>query len=321
MSSLNINIESIPKVRTVLNIQSHVVHGYVGNKASTFPLQMLNWEVDVMNTVNFSNHTGYGSFRGSCATGQELLELYDGLRESGFQYDAVLTGYVSGHETLVAVGKICTDSKLKAMDEGKNITWLLDPVMGDEGQLYVEENVIPVYRRLLESKLVDIVTPNQYELELLLDKEISSIENLKTSLSLFHDRFNVKHVVLSSLFADKFDDLEGGSDTIYCCVSSTLCEKLVFFKIEKIDSYFTGVGDLFSSLLLDRITSMDDVAEAVNESLTVMKKVLFVTKNMTTTKGVIGDKHMKDCELRVVECKNFYEQHDKFYEPILISKK
>lgn len=34
-----------------------------GNRAATFPLQLLGWEVDVVNTVQFSNHTG-----GLCAS-------------------------------------------------------------------------------------------------------------------------------------------------------------------------------------------------------------------------------------------------------------
>ena len=60
----------------VLSIQSHVVSGYVGesgppsgrvrllnrpppgNKAATFPLQFLGFEVDAINSVQFSNHTG-----------------------------------------------------------------------------------------------------------------------------------------------------------------------------------------------------------------------------------------------------------------------
>jgi len=42
----------------VLSIQSHVVSGYVGNKAAVFPLQLLGWDVDVVNTVQFSNHSG-----------------------------------------------------------------------------------------------------------------------------------------------------------------------------------------------------------------------------------------------------------------------
>uniref|UniRef100_A0AC11DKQ2 Pyridoxal kinase n=1 Tax=Ovis aries TaxID=9940 RepID=A0AC11DKQ2_SHEEP len=42
----------------VLSIQSHVVRGYVGNRAATFPLQVLGFEVDAVNSVQFSNHTG-----------------------------------------------------------------------------------------------------------------------------------------------------------------------------------------------------------------------------------------------------------------------
>ncbi len=45
-------------MRHVLSIQSHVVSGYVGNKAATFPLQLLGYDVDAINTVQFSNHTG-----------------------------------------------------------------------------------------------------------------------------------------------------------------------------------------------------------------------------------------------------------------------
>ena len=68
-------------LRRVLSVQSHVVHGYVGNKAATFPLQVsygllpfgsspltvfsifgslkvLGYDVDVLNSVQYSNHTG-----------------------------------------------------------------------------------------------------------------------------------------------------------------------------------------------------------------------------------------------------------------------
>lgn len=40
------------------SIQSHVVRGYVGNKCSVFPLQLLGFDVDPVNSVQFSNHTG-----------------------------------------------------------------------------------------------------------------------------------------------------------------------------------------------------------------------------------------------------------------------
>jgi pyridoxine kinase len=42
----------------VCSIQSWVCHGYVGNKCSVYALQQLQIEVDPINTVQFSNHTG-----------------------------------------------------------------------------------------------------------------------------------------------------------------------------------------------------------------------------------------------------------------------
>ena len=46
----------------ILSIQSHVAYGHVGNAAAAFPLQRLGIEVWQVHTVQFSNHTGYGSW-------------------------------------------------------------------------------------------------------------------------------------------------------------------------------------------------------------------------------------------------------------------
>ena len=35
--------------------------------------------------------------------------------------------------------------------------------MGDEGRLYVSDNVVPVYQKLLRD--ADLILPNQFELE------------------------------------------------------------------------------------------------------------------------------------------------------------
>ena len=49
---------------TILSIQSSVAFGHVGNSAATFPLMRLGVEVWPVITVHFSNHTGYGAWRG-----------------------------------------------------------------------------------------------------------------------------------------------------------------------------------------------------------------------------------------------------------------
>lgn len=78
----------------VLSLQSHVVHGYVGNKAATFPLQLLGFDVDPLNSVNLSNHTGYRAVKGIVLEKKDIDVLFSGLQENGLlgMYSHVLTG-------------------------------------------------------------------------------------------------------------------------------------------------------------------------------------------------------------------------------------
>lgn len=62
----------------VLSIQSHVVHGHVGNSAAVFPLQLHHYEVDAINSVQFSNHTQYKHVRGQRLKEKDLQDLFEG---------------------------------------------------------------------------------------------------------------------------------------------------------------------------------------------------------------------------------------------------
>jgi len=62
--------------RYVLTIQSHVAYGFVGNSAAVFPLQLLGFSPIVVNTVEFSNHTGHPTFRGQVFTAELIATLF-----------------------------------------------------------------------------------------------------------------------------------------------------------------------------------------------------------------------------------------------------
>ena len=91
--------------RRVLSIQSHVVHGHVGNKSAVFPLQLLGFEVDPICSVQFSNHTGYPTFKGQVLQGHQLSEIVQGLEANGLLqgYSHMLTGYIGSVSFLQAV--------------------------------------------------------------------------------------------------------------------------------------------------------------------------------------------------------------------------
>ncbi len=94
----------------VLSIQSHVAYGHAGNASAVFPLQRLGIEVWPVHTVQFSNHTGYGAWRGRVFDGQAVDEVVEGIAERGVldRCDAVLSGYLGsadiGH---AVVGSVC----------------------------------------------------------------------------------------------------------------------------------------------------------------------------------------------------------------------
>lgn len=308
---------------SVLSVQSHVVHGYVGGRAATFPLQFLGWNVDNINTVNFSNHTGYGFVKGSAITAAEMTALFRGLADINCRYDAVILGYVPSADLLDVLG-----TNLVLLKKNKpDLLYLCDPVMGDQGQLYVDESCVAAYRRLLATKTVDIITPNQFELELLCECKISSDADLRAAISHIHNTYNVRHVVVSSLGGEFVVGNKPDPNSIYCAVSPLGATSLRMFRIPVIKSYFTGVGDLFTALLLAKYYKIpDDLPTAVNQVLTVMGDVLRLThrlgveeychykkiavpalpEEMLESKMNDADS-MRFFELRVIQAREYYD--------------
>lgn len=109
------NISKTSRPRRVLAIQSHVVHGYVGNKSAVFPLQLNGLDVDPLNTAHFSTHTGYGRVEGTRTSPEELRALVSGLDANGLLegYSWLLTGYVGRLDLLKAVAETVATLKLR----------------------------------------------------------------------------------------------------------------------------------------------------------------------------------------------------------------
>jgi len=95
---------------------------------------------------------------------EEISELFVGLKQSYLDdFDMMLTGYIPGAPAVDAVGRIARELQDKAKDAPGSFFWVLDPVMGDNGRLYVAEDVVPAYKSLIPS--ADLILPNQFEAE------------------------------------------------------------------------------------------------------------------------------------------------------------
>ncbi|XP_072470927.1 pyridoxal kinase [Notamacropus eugenii] len=236
----------------VLSIQSHVVRGYVGNRAATFPLQVLGFEIDTVNSVQFSNHTGYPYWKGQVLNSNELHELYEGLKLNNVnKYDYVLTGYTRDKSFLAMVVDIIQELK----QQNSNLVYVCDPVMGDkwngEGSMYVPADLLPVYKEKVVP-VADIITPNQFEAELLTGKNISTQEEALEVMDILHSMGPETVVITSS-------DLPASSGNNYLIAlgsqrkkkpDGTKVTERIKMEIQKVDAVFVGTGDLFAAMLL-----------------------------------------------------------------------
>ncbi len=149
----------------ILSIQSWVAYGHVGNASAVFPLQRLGAEVWAINTVQFSNHTGYGAWTGSVCTGAQVAELVDGIAARGVLpgCDAVLSGYMGD----AGIGAAILDAARRVKAANPPALYCCDPVIGDvDAGVYVRPGIADFMRdRAIPA--ADIATPNQFELELL----------------------------------------------------------------------------------------------------------------------------------------------------------
>ena len=116
-------------VTTIVSIQSAVAYGHVGNSAAVFPLQRLGVEVWPVYTVNFSNHTGYGAWRGPLIPADDVREVITGMeeREAFGEVHAVLSGYQGGTQ----IGDVILDAVARVKAANPSAIYACDPVMGN----------------------------------------------------------------------------------------------------------------------------------------------------------------------------------------------
>ncbi|MBC7801934.1 MAG: pyridoxal kinase PdxY [Gemmatimonadaceae bacterium] len=165
----------------ILSIQSWVAYGHVGNASAVFPLQRLGAEVWAVNTVQFSNHTGYGAWTGQVFTGDAVRDLVDGIAARGVlpTCDAVLSGYMGDP----AIGGAILDAVARVRAANPGALYCCDPVIGDHGRGVFVRPGIPELMRDQAVPQADILTPNQFELEHLTGLPCATLDEARTAVT------------------------------------------------------------------------------------------------------------------------------------------
>ncbi|MDR2795584.1 MAG: pyridoxal kinase PdxY [Spirochaetaceae bacterium] len=263
----------------ILSIQSHVVYGAAGNSAAVFPLRRLGHEVWPVNTVEFSNHTGYGAWRGQALPAKLVDDLVQGIEERGVlpHCRALLSGYLGSADVGLAVAGAAR--KVKAANPG--VLYCCDPVMGDVGRgLYVHADIPGIFSGSL-LPLADIATPNQFELELLSGMEAGSAENVKKATGILHEKG--PRVILVTSY-------RGCGPGKLGMIASDGVE---LWRVDTPELYFndavSGTGDLCSALFLSAYLENSIIKYALEKTAASIYGILEATHKAGTR------------ELRIVE--------------------
>lgn len=238
----------------LLSIQSHVAYGHVGNAAAVFPLQRIGVEVWPVHTVQFSNHTGYGAWRGNVFDASLIREVMQGIEERGAlpRCDGVLSGYMGSAET----GEAILDAVDRVKAANPAARYCCDPVIGDVGRGVFVRPGIPEFMRERAVPAADVVTPNQFELDFLSGLTSRTIDETVKACGAIH-AMGPACVLVTSLHVedtpeDEVDLFASGPDGRFRARTPLL------------DISVNGAGDAVAALFFAHFLRTRSTAEALS---------------------------------------------------------
>jgi pyridoxine kinase len=248
----------------VLSIQSSVAYGHVGNSAAVFPLQRMGFEVWPVNTVQFSNHTGYGQWRGQVLPAEDVAGIIRGIEDRDVLAgcDAVLSGYMGD----ASLGEVIVGAVGRVKELNAKAIYCCDPVMGDAGRGFFVRPGIPRFIKEVAVPAADIITPNQFELEFLTGLEVGDLYEALEAADEAR-RLGPETVLTTSLRRRDAD-----ADTIEMLAVSGEGAWLVQTPMLALE--VNGAGDATAALFLARLLRGATPAEALSMTASAVYAVL-----------------------------------------------
>ena len=246
----------------VLSIQSHVAYGMVGNRAAGFVLERAGFDCWAVPTVVFSSHAGHAGFKGRVTPADELANLLSPLPGlPGWpRLAAILTGYLA---RAASAGPVAD-----CLAAAPSVPVLVDPVLGDDGRLYVEPALVDAYReRLLP--LAGIATPNVFELETLTGQSAATLAGARAAAAALR-MLGPRLVAVTSLVTP---DLPEGHLSVLLDAGEAAW-RIAVPRLRFAGRAPNGAGDAFSALLLARLVAGDAPPDALGHAVNALQAVL-----------------------------------------------
>ena len=273
----------------ILSIQSAVAYGHVGNSAAVFPLQRIGVEVLPVYTVNFSNHTGYGAWRGPLISPDDVHEVILGIEERGVfgEIDVVLSGYQGSD----GIGDVILDAVARVKAANPDAVYACDPVMGNAKSGCFVAPAIPVLLRERVVPAADIITPNQFELGFLTETEPSDLDSTLASVDAAR-AMGPTTVLVTSVERPDRPVLDDGRGTIEMLAVDD--EGAWMVQTPHIPMKANGSGDVTAALFTAHYRASGDAASALAKTVSSVYDLLQLTYES-------GQR-----ELQLVEAQEFY---------------
>jgi pyridoxine kinase len=257
-------------VSEVLSIQSAVSYGFAGNSVAVFALRRAGIDVWPVFTVNFSNHTGYGAWRGSVMTTDQVAEVVTGVDDRGAlaNVDAVLSGYQGAPD----MGRAILEAVALTRERNPQAIYCCDPVMGDVGRGFYAAPGIPEFMRDQVVSQATIMTPNLFELEYLTERTTSTIADVVEATAALRAR-GPQTVLVTSVVG-----LDADSSGMRMIAQNATETWQVTTPL--IDRTFTGSGDLTTAVLLANVLQGADLGTALSNTASAVYGVLARTDEL-----------------------------------------
>jgi pyridoxine kinase len=248
-------------------VQSSVAYGHVGNSAATFPLMRMGVEVWPVLTVHFSNHTGYGSWRGPLLSAHDVAEVVTGIEQRGVLAgcDAVLSGYQGAED----VGAVVLDAVTRVQAQNPDAIYCCDPVMGDVDRGFFVRPEIPPFLRDQMVPRAHIITPNQFELEYLTGTRTRSLAEVLAAARSARD-LGPEVVLTTSV-------LHEGTEPGTIDLAAVSGQGAWSVTTPRFDRTFNGAGDLTAALFLAHYLRTRDVPASLAATASAVYGVLAAT--------------------------------------------
>ena len=255
-------------MKQLLSIQSAVAAGFVGNSVAGPVLTALGQHPLLVDTILLAAHPGYGRRAGGAVPAAILGDVLDGLATLTelSAMGTVISGYLGNADQIDAIAGFIDGWKQSSGQSAADAArrYILDPVLGDGGRLYVAPDLAEAMITELLPR-ADIITPNRYELSFLSGRRVEDVTAATLAAQSLIPRFQLEGVIATGIV-----DGANGTGDLLVEASGTV----VWQPARQDAQNVAGGGDLLTATFAGLLNAGNDPQAAFTRASTLAQAVI-----------------------------------------------